>query len=225
MTKLQRKDDVFRGDLGPVIEIKAVSDTGIFEGYASTFGNVDLGGDVVVPGAYLDSLIARPAAKVKLLWQHSPYDVIGKFLEIKEDAAGLYVQGQLNLKVQKGAEAYALLQDGAIDGLSIGYRTMADEIDRALGVRKILKCDLYEVSLVTFPMNEGGKISRVKSGALPTIREFEDILKRDVGLSLEQAKAVIATGYKSLVAGRDVRTQEQASAVDELNKLAEVFRS
>lgn len=123
------------------------------EGYASLFGARDQGGDVVMPGAYAGSL-KRLAAKgrgVKMLWQHDPAHPIGIWDEVREDAKGLWVKGRLLTEVEKGREAAALLAAGAIDGLSIGYRTVRAERD-GKGQRLLQELELWEVSLVTFPM-------------------------------------------------------------------------
>lgn len=123
---------------------------GRVEGYASVFGVIDDGGDEVAPSAFSASLARRTAA-VKLLWQHDPSQPIGVWDELVQDAVGLRVSGRLITEVRRGAEAAALLAAGAVDGLSIGYRTLRSEKTRA-GGRRLLEIDLWEVSLVTFPM-------------------------------------------------------------------------
>ncbi|PZR00964.1 MAG: HK97 family phage prohead protease [Cereibacter sphaeroides] len=130
-----------------------VSDGAVVEGYASLFGRRDQGGDVVRKGAYAASLAALAASgrRVKMLWQHDPAQPIGVWDEVREDAAGLYVKGRILTEVEKGREAAALLAAGAIDGLSIGYRTLKAEKD-GKGQRMLAELELWEVSLVTFPM-------------------------------------------------------------------------
>jgi HK97 family phage prohead protease len=130
-----------------------VQDGAVIEGYASVFGACDQGGDVVAKGAYAASLKALAAAgrKVKMLWQHDPSQPIGVWDEVREDARGLWVKGRLLDSVEKGREAASLIAAGAIDGLSIGYRTVrASKNDR--GQRLLMELELWEVSLVTFPM-------------------------------------------------------------------------
>lgn len=102
-----------------------VTDGSLIEGYASLFGACDQGGDVVETGAYAASLaaIAAKNGRVKMLWQHNPTQPIGVWDEVHEDGRGLYVKGRILTDVEKGREAVALVQAGAIDGLSIGYRT------------------------------------------------------------------------------------------------------
>lgn len=122
-------------------------------GYASLFGMADAGGDVVAPGAYARSLkrLAEARGRVRMLWQHDPREPIGLWELVREDARGLWVEGRLLLDVERGREAAALLGAGAIDGLSIGYRPVRAAKD-AGGRRVLQEVDLWEVSLVTFPM-------------------------------------------------------------------------
>ena len=123
------------------------------EGYASLFGQRDRGGDRVMPGAYAASLarLAGSGGRVRMLWQHDPAQPIGIWDEVAEDARGLRVRGRLLTGVARAREAAALIASGALDGLSIGYRTVRAERDPD-GGRKLLELDLWEVSLVTFPM-------------------------------------------------------------------------
>ena len=125
----------------------------VVEGYASLFGHCDRGGDVVGPGAYARSLktLATEGRKVKMLWQHDPGQPIGVWDEVREDEKGLYVKGRLLDAVAQGHEAGILLDAGAIDGLSIGYRTVKSHKDDK-GRRILTDLELWEVSLVTFPM-------------------------------------------------------------------------
>lgn len=122
-------------------------------GYASLFGKRDQGGDKVLRGAYAGSLrrLSSAGRAVKMLWQHDPAQPIGVWDEVREDERGLYVSGRILETVRMGAEALALLKAGALDGLSIGYRTVKAEKE-AGGGRSLQEIDLWEVSLVTFPM-------------------------------------------------------------------------
>ncbi|MGR3409766.1 MAG: HK97 family phage prohead protease [Paracoccus sp. (in: a-proteobacteria)] len=133
----------------------------VIEGYASLFGLTDQGGDAVMPGAFAASL-ARLAAKrdkVRMLWQHDPTRPIGVWDEIREDDQGLWVKGRLLPEVAQAREAAALIRAGAIDGLSIGYRTIRAERDQK-GRRVLAEVELWEVSLVTFPMLPEAKVGR-----------------------------------------------------------------
>lgn len=130
------------------------------EGYASVFGVVDQGGDVVLKGAYAASLarLAAQGGRVRLLWQHDPARPIGVWDEVREDAHGLWVKGRILPDVEQGREAAALLAAGAIDGLSIGYRAVKSGRDGA-GHRLLSELDLWEISLVTFPMQQEARVA------------------------------------------------------------------
>ncbi|MGL4727978.1 MAG: HK97 family phage prohead protease [Bosea sp. (in: a-proteobacteria)] len=140
-----------------------IDGSGEFEGYASLFGVPDLARDVVEQGAFRESLARRGARGVKLLWQHDPSTPIGRWLSLTEDARGLKVRGRLSLDVARASELRALMRDGAVDGLSIGFRTERARADPSTGRRHLLKIDLWEVSLVTFPMLPGARVSAVKA--------------------------------------------------------------
>lgn len=181
------------------LEIKALSDDGVIEGYGSVFGNVDNGGDKVMPGAFIEGLAAgkRAGRTVKMLWNHDPSQPIGVWEDLAEDAKGLWGKGRLVLDVPKAREVHALMKAGAISGLSIGYRTKYSELEG--NVRLLKAVDLYEISPVTFPMNERAKVTSVKSdgfdevveklkaGDRLTEREFE-VVAKGLGLSNSQAE-------------------------------------
>lgn len=187
----------------PILDIKALSDTGEFEGYGSTFGGEpDAYGDVIAEGAYVDSLAAHKAKGTmpKLFWQHDPGQPIGKWVDAKEDNRGLFLRGRLNMDVQRGREAHALLKAGDIDGLSIGYRIKEYSVDTDTGVWTLERLDLVEVSVVSIGANENAVVSsvkaakaahdlmeRLKAGERLTEREFETWLK-GLGLSNSQAE-------------------------------------
>lgn len=188
-------------------DLAEMADDGTFEGYASVFGNVDRGGDVVAPGAFARSLGAR---KAKMLWQHDPGQVIGVWDSIAEDERGLRVKGKLLLGIERGREAYELLRAKALDGMSIGYRTVRAEA--AGNARKLVDVDLFEISLVTFPMNEAATVTAVKSADGEwDIRKLERALRDAVGMSQKEAKALLADGFKALKATRDVDASEAES--------------
>ena len=165
---------------GPAIEIKAdaLHDSGEFEGYGSTFGGEpDSYGDVIAPGAFAESLAAHKAAGTmpKLFWQHDVSKPIGRWLEAREDAHGLYLKGKLNMDVQQAREAYSHLKEADIDGLSIGYRIREYSVDTETGIWTLEKLDLREVSIVSIGANESATVSSVK--AAKQLQEFTDKLK------------------------------------------------
>lgn len=188
-------------------DLKAVDADGTFEGYASVFGAEDMAHDVVMPGAFGASLAARGAAGVKLLFQHDPGQPIGVWLDLAEDAKGLYARGRLMPEVARAREVLSLMRAGALDGLSIGFRTVKGARDGRSGVRRLQEIDLWEISIVTFPMLPEARVASVKTapfaGRVPTERELERWLTRDAGLSRTQAQAIIRSGLKSLTARRD----------------------
>lgn len=188
-------------------EVKAVEDDGTFTGYVSVFNNVDQGGDVILPGAFTETLAAWKAkdSLPPVLWQHRSGEPIGPFLEMREDSVGLWVKGKLLVDdVPRAKEARGLLKAKAIRGMSIGYVSRDDSYDRATDVRTLKKLDLWEGSIVTFPMNQMAGVNSVKSAidAIQTVRDAEAFL-RDVGqLSNAQAAAFISR-FKSLSGQRD----------------------
>ena len=149
------------------------------DGYASRFGACDQGGDVVVRGAYGASLsrLGAEGRAVKMLWQHDPAQPIGIWDEVREDAEGLYVKGRLLDSIAKGREAAALIAAGALDGLSIGYRTIrAAKNDK--GQRLLTELELWEVSLVTFPMLPSARVSaKAEAPEADTWRDLAQVLE------------------------------------------------
>lgn len=140
---------------------------GTFEGYASLFRMPDLGKDIVEPGAFRESLARRGPAGVRLLWQHDPAEPLGRWLSLIEDSRGLFVRGRLSLAVARAREIHALMRDGAIDGLSIGFRPEKARSEPRTGLRRLERVDLWEVSIVTFPMLPQARISAVKAMQRP----------------------------------------------------------
>ncbi|MGK7652582.1 HK97 family phage prohead protease [Roseovarius sp. B08] len=136
-----------------------VKDGTVIEGYASFFGDEDRGGDIVEKGAYAASLkrLSAEGRQVRMLWQHDPTQPIGVWDEVREDARGLYVKGRLLDTVERAREAAALLEANAIDGLSIGYRTLK-AVKNDKGQRLLKELELWEVSLVTFPMLSSARV-------------------------------------------------------------------
>ncbi|SMC42527.1 HK97 family phage prohead protease [Primorskyibacter flagellatus] len=164
----------------------SVTDGSRIEGYASLFGACDQGGDVVEAGAYKASLkrMAQERRAVKMLWQHDPATPIGIWDEVREDGRGLFVKGRLLDSTQKGREAAALIAAGAIDGLSIGYRTLkATKNDR--GQRLLRELELWEVSLVTFPMLPSARVAA--KGDAPA-----EAMLRELAQALEGARRNLA---------------------------------
>ncbi len=206
---------------GRAFELKEVSDSGSIAGYGSVFGNVDQGFDVVEPGAFDKTLKERGLPK--MLWGHDfQLPPIGKWETAKEDDYGLLLKGKLNLDMQLGNEVHSALKMETLEGLSIGYITEDADFDRH-GVQHLKEVVLFEVSVVTFPMNELARVDSVKDRMAQSSnpkRVLAGIL-REAGFSRTQAEALVAAGYDGLLALRDADDQ-----VDDENDVltAETFR-
>ena len=150
-----------------------------FEGYASLFGVADSAGDVVSAGAFTNSLAKRGPNKVRMLYQHFAHEPIGVWETIREDARGLYVRGRLVTDTQRGREVLALLNEGALNGLSIGFRTVRARRDAKTNTRTLLEIELWEISVVTFPLLAGSQVTAVggADGAAKEIRRAADALR------------------------------------------------
>ena len=191
------------------LPLDQISDDGTFSGYASIFGVVDLGSDKVEKGAFQRSLTTKPLKNVRMLFQHDPAQPIGVWEDIHEDARGLYVKGRITRESARGQEVLGLMRAGAIDGLSIGFKTTKGTTNRTTGVRSITQADLWEISVVTFPMLPAARVDNVKSHShrsnaqLPSVREFERWLTQDAGLTRSAARTVIGKGFAHLTSKQD----------------------
>ena len=151
----------------PLLPLSRVSllPDGAVEGYASLFGEIDQARDMVMPGAFAQTLKQRGLRKIPMLFQHDPSEPVGVWLELQEDFRGLRARGRLIPDVSRARELLALMKAGAIDGLSIGYRTVRGQIDPKTRVRRLYQVDLWEISIVTFPLLNGARASAVKQAA------------------------------------------------------------
>ena len=206
------------------LEIKAVQEDGFFSGYGAVFGNVDWYNDVILPGAFAKSL-EKWAEKNKMppvLWNHNDGEPIGVYTSIYEDEKGLFVEGRLLIDdVPRAKSTHALLKAGAIDGLSIGYKTKKAN-QQTNGIRELIELDLGEISIVTMPANEESLITSVKSkledGELPTLPEFEKFL-RESGFSKSQATAIAGKGLRHLLSESEDEKFQAKSILNALNIL------
>lgn len=208
--------------------VKSISDAGEFSGYGSVFDVKDSYGDMIIPGAFANSLSAwkSKGRLPAMLWQHNPADPIGVYTLMEEDEKGLYVEGRLLKDDDDTArKAYAHLKAGSISGLSIGFNYVSGGIayDSDQDAYIIKQVDLWEVSLVTFPANDEARIQSLKnsiaSGEMPDAKIVERIL-RDAGMSRRQAKAIMARGYSG-IGERDAR---DTAEVDRLNSLISAIK-
>ncbi len=206
------------------LNIKAVQEDGFFSGYGAVFGNVDWYNDVILPGAFAKSL-EKWAEKNKMspvLWNHNDGETIGVYTNIYEDEKGLFVEGRLLIDdVPRAKSTHALLKAGAIDGLTIGYKTKKAN-QQTNGIRELIELDLGEISIVTMPANEESLITSVKSkleeGELPTLPEFEKFL-RESGFSKSQATAIAGKGLRHLLSESEDEKFQAKSISNALNIL------
>ncbi|MBN9048266.1 MAG: HK97 family phage prohead protease [Rhizobiales bacterium] len=150
---------------------------GTVEGYASLFGELDQARDMVMPGAFRATLRTRGVRRIPMLFQHDPAEPVGVWLELREDGRGLYARGRLIPEVQRGRELLALVRQGGIDGLSIGFRTVKGRIDPRTRIRKLDIVDLWEISIVTFPLLTGARVQAVKQ--TPPVSRARQQAERD----------------------------------------------
>ena len=137
---------------------------GKFAGYASVFSRIDDSGDIVMPGAFRRSLNLRGKHRVKMLFQHDPKEPVGTWEKIGEDGFGLWVEGRLVGEVPRADALRRLIARGAVDGLSIGFRTVKSTRDPRTGHRRLWEIDLWEISIVTFPMMDRARIAPGTAG-------------------------------------------------------------
>jgi HK97 family phage prohead protease len=171
----------------PPMSRLALSPDGAIEGYASLFGEVDQARDMVMPGAFTQTLKQRGLRKIPMLFQHDPSEPVGVWLELREDFRGLKARGRLIPDVARARELLSLLKAGAIDGLSIGYRTVRGQIDPKTRVRRLYQVDLWEISIVTFPLLNGARVSAVKEA--PKVSQLREAAEAE---------------WRAMLAGEDI---------------------
>jgi HK97 family phage prohead protease len=226
--------------IAPLKEVKMAPDDssnlGEFEGYASVWGSVDLGGDMIERGAYKNTLDewANKGQLPQLLYYHQDQIIIGDWLEMREDDKGLYVKGRLwvkgDLKIEAAVMAYNILKGTSVKGLSIGYSVRdydsQEQVDGSR-IRLLKEINLFEVSIAPYSMEPKAKVHSVKSltdenGIILTKREVEKVL-RDAKLSTRQAKAFISGGYDALV--RDEQSVVEVENRDDSSSMLGVLAS
>ena len=175
-------------------EFKDSEGEGIFEGHAAIFNTPDQYDDIIMPGAFKKSLHKHPKKKVKMLRQHKADSIIGVWEEIKEDPKGLFVKGRLLLELQGAKEAFILMKEGALDSLSIGFRTVVDLFDSKAKTRSLVELALFEISLVAIPAQLGAIITSVKQASpeeITTKTDLENALC-NAGFSISTSKYITA---------------------------------
>lgn len=223
---MQRKDSGVLLRKNFAFKAEDVKDDGTFSGYGSVFGNVDSYNEIVVAGAFKNSLaeIKESGDPLPMLWNHNPDEPIGGYTSLEEDEYGLKVTGFLMIdEVARAREVYSLMKRRVIKGLSIGYYVIDDTKDKSSGIRYLNELDLREVSPVTFPANVAAKIEDVKSmlqtGNMPTAKEFEDFL-REAGFSKSTAACIVASGYAKLLS----RGEPGGEKSDDLTRMLREFK-
>lgn len=191
-----------------VIKADDGTEEGVFEGYASTFNNADLTGDIILPGAFKGSIRSKGKKGIKLLLDHSSGSRVGRLEEIAEDEKGLFIQGRINLEKVIGRDTLSDLKFGSLDALSIGFRIPNSKRDVEWSedgeTRTIKRVDLWEVSLVTFPANLRARVTNIKANEITTSRQFEKFL-RDSGFPKAFSTALTTMGFekaKEAISGR-----------------------
>ena len=231
-------------------EVKTVheNEEGVFSGKASVFNELDSYQDIILPGAFKNTIKEKGAKGIKMLSQHGSFlggpdnNPIGVWTDIHETDEALEVTGKLALGTQIGRETHELLKLEALDGLSIGFNTRKSETDEETGIRELSEIDLWEVSVVNFPAMNNARISDVKSFHLlssedrnqlqdilrkvsslcKTERDFEALL-RDAGWSKKEAGTIVSRGFKSLLTPRDAGDDELLSLAAHILKAADVL--
>lgn len=176
-------------------EIKSLNDSGAIEGLLAGFDNVDSHGDRISPVAFTRTLAERGTRALPMLLHHDLRRPIGAWKEWQERPEGLYVKGSLTLSTRDAQEAHALAKDGALTGLSIGFRTKSEQLDQRTGENHLLDLDLIEGSLVTVPSNPKTHVATVK--AIASASDIADLL-RDAGVSGRKAKAAAGFAWKAI---------------------------
>jgi HK97 family phage prohead protease len=210
-------------------KVKAAGDEGQIEGYASVFGVRDSYNEVVMPGAFAESLAKhqREGTYPLMLWQHNPDEPIGVWNELSDDGKGLMGKGQLLKGVRRADEALIMLKAGAIQGMSIGYREVDVKPSDKGEPRQLIKLDLLEASIVSFPANRRARVDAVKAegrmsdfaqrlrdGEPPSVKEFEEIL-REAGIPKAMAVQIASVGYAKAVRSESEGGEAIKSAVSD----------
>ncbi len=183
-------------------------EVGVIEGYGSVFGNLDYYNDIIKLGAFAKTITEKAAFPI--LADHDSDRPIGMTTSLKEDHHGLSMVAEINLEVQDGREKYSLLKQGAINGLSIGFQILKEEVDKAANIRTITEIRLWEISVVTFPANPAAEVTDVRN-----ISDSHVMAQ----LSLDRAKAGMKDISRALAAG--VHLKDQTETLTALDKVTD----
>jgi hypothetical protein len=204
-------------------DVSTDSETRTFTGLASVFGNVDLGGDIVMPGAFTKSLNIHRAngSMPAMLFLHRMESIPGKWLDMRETDTGLHVKGKLS-NTPLGSEMHELLKDGSLGGLSIGYLPTVSDFDRS-GNRLLKEVDLFEVSLVPLPMNVRATVTPGSIKELPglyTVTQFERLSRSVYGMTRQGAARFASKAWRVYKAAQTGEPIEE-NQLDEIKNTLE----
>lgn len=209
-------------------EVKELGEDGSFTGYGSVFGELDSYRDIVLPGAFKKTIEKhqQKGRAVKMLWQHRTTEPIGVYREIREDDHGLFVRGEINMKVSRGVECYHLMKQGALDGLSIGYSTVESDYDAKKSINYLKELDLWEISPVTFPAGDSARVVDVKSIAtMETLSDVEEYLRDTLDFSQKEATAFVARFKQIVIGPSDSGSTTDNAIVSQLDKIKSALES
>lgn len=195
-------------ELGFGFEIKTIDEAGYIAGIAAGYGNVDHGGDIIMPGALTKAIAGR--SNVPMLLFHDHKRPVGSWSKFDEKSDGLHVEGKIAIKSDAGRDAHALVEARALSGLSIGYKTLRHKFEGK--TRQLHELALHEVSLVPVGMNDRAVITQIKSlvenGGIPSVREFEEFLRDAGGFSKSLAAAIAAKATPHLRGEPEVKAND-----------------
>ena len=196
------------------MQIKTIAPDGTFEGALAVYNNVDLGGDLIEPGAFTKTIQDR-GSQVPLLWQHRSDTPIG-MLTLSDSPASLNVKGQLLMEIPAAKNAYLLIKSRIVKGLSIGFDTVKESVTD--NVRRLKEIRLWEGSIVTFPMNEAAQITSVKAWQARRLEHKDDFNTEYAEIQLQDSmyQMYIALRYSLMaIPFTDMTRDEKIAASQE----------
>jgi len=200
-----------------------ISENGEFEGYISTYYDVDSYGTYFLPGAWDRSIERFNAGEViPVLWSHDRTKPIGKCTELKSDDKGLWAHGKLTMEDPQSQTAYAHMKDGSVLGLSVGFEMDYDavEYNQDLDAYGIADADLMEYSVVVFPANKNAKITQVKSSHDHDIGENDMNLKDQIDAmnkAIEDIRAAANSASDAEISKRDAEIASLKTQIAQLS--------
>lgn len=180
-------------------EIKAVSEgkNMYVEGYAAIFGNEDSYNDIIVQGAFTKTIQGKEGKRIKLCLQHELDDVVGKIEELREDEKGLWFKAKIS-NTTKGKDLAILIEDEAINEISIGYQAIVWEIDEVRSVRLLKEVKLYEISFVSRAANPQAVVVTTEIKEEQEELTDEQLLEKRAEIDKEIEKRVISKFLKNI---------------------------